>query len=175
MACAAIKRRDEWQDFCSPVEQLFIWQHHQLEPERKTMATATLPVNDTHMKTVGYLVWLFGFTGSHRFYYGKQITGTIWFFTLGLLGIGWLIDLFLIPSMDRQADRRYLAGSYDYTIAWILLTFLGLFGVHRFYLGKWVTGIIYLFTGGLLGLGWLYDLWTLNEQVSAKNIESTVR
>ena len=133
------------------------------------MATATLQANDTHMKSVGYLVWLFGFTGSHRFYYGKQITGTIWFFTLGLLGIGWLIDLFLIPSMDREADRRYRSGPVDYTIAWVLLTFLGLFGVHRFYLGKWVTGILYLCTGGLLGVGWLYDLWTLNEQVSEKN------
>ena len=36
----------------------------------------------------------------------KQISGTIWFFTLGLLGIGWLIDLFLIPGMDRRADVR---------------------------------------------------------------------
>ena len=62
--------------------------------------------SDTHLKSVGYIVWLFGFTGAHRFYYGKQITGTIWFFTLGLLGIGWLIDLFLIPGMDRQADFR---------------------------------------------------------------------
>ena len=35
------------------------------------------------------------------------VTGTIWFFTLGLLGIGWLIDLFLIPSMDPQADVRF--------------------------------------------------------------------
>ena len=117
------------------------------------MATATLPANanDTHMKAVGYLVWLFGFTGAHRFYYGKQITGTIWFFTLGLLGIGWLIDLFLIPSMDRQADRRYRSGPIDYTIAWILLTFLGVFGIHRFYLGKWITGIVYLCTAGLFG------------------------
>lgn len=134
---------------------------------------ATVAANDTHLKSVGYLVWLFGFTGSHRFYYGKQITGTIWFFTLGLLGVGWLIDLFLIPSMDRQADRRYHPGPIDYTIAWILLTFLGLFGIHRFYLGKWVTGIIYLCTGGLFGMGWLYDLWTLNGQVSEKNHELT--
>lgn len=50
--------------------------------------------NDTHLKTVGYILWIFGFTGSHRFYYGRPITGTIWFFTLGLLGIGWLIDFF---------------------------------------------------------------------------------
>src|SRR5688572_19782272 len=61
---------------------------------------------DTHSKVIGYLLWIFGFTGSHRFYFGKPITGTIWFFTFGLFLIGWIIDLFLIPSLDRQADRR---------------------------------------------------------------------
>ncbi len=125
--------------------------------------------NDTHLKSIGYVLWIFGFTGSHRFYYGKPITGTIWFFTLGLLFIGWFIDLFLIPSMDREADRRYYSGNLDYTVAWILLTFLGLFGIHRFYMGKWVTGIIYLLTGGIFGIGYLYDLWTLNDQVSIIN------
>ncbi|MEX2285547.1 MAG: TM2 domain-containing protein [Planctomycetaceae bacterium] len=108
----------------------------------------------------------------HRFYYGKKITGTIWFFTLGLLGIGWLIDVFLIPSMERQAELRYQPGTLDYTLAWILLTFLGLFGVHRFYMGKFVTGIIYFFTGGLFLLGLLYDLWTLNDQVDEINRRS---
>ena len=122
--------------------------------------------NDTHSKLIGYLLWIFGFTGSHRFYYGKPVSGTIWFFTLGLLGVGWLIDLFLIPSMDRKADRRYVAGPINYSVAWILLTFLGLFGVHRFYLGKWLTGLLYLCTAGLFGLGYLYDFWTLNSQIS---------
>jgi TM2 domain-containing membrane protein YozV len=126
---------------------------------------------DTHSKTIGYLLWIFGFTGSHRFYYGKPITGTIWFFTLGLLGIGWLIDLFLIPSMDRQADFRFQSGPVNYSVAWILLTFLGLFGVHRMYMGKWLTGILYLLTAGLVGLGYLYDYWTLNGQVDQLNRE----
>ena len=126
---------------------------------------------DTHSKTIGYLLWIFGFTGSHRFYYGKPITGTIWFFTLGLLGIGWLIDLFLIPSMDRQADFRFRTGPVNYSVAWILLTFLGLFGVHRMYLGKWLTGFLYLLTAGLLGLGYLYDYWTLNGQIDQLNRE----
>ena len=53
---------------------------------------------NTHSTLIGYLLWIFGFLGSHRFYYGKPITGTIWFFTLGLFFIGWIIDLFLIPS-----------------------------------------------------------------------------
>ncbi len=125
--------------------------------------------NDTHLKSVGYLLWIFGFTGSHRFYYGKPVTGTIWFFTLGLFFIGWIVDFFLIPSMDRQADFRYHSGRISYTLAWALLTFLGIFGVHRFYMGKWVTGIVYLLTAGLFGIGFLYDLWTLNDQVSLIN------
>jgi len=124
---------------------------------------------DTHLKTVGYILWIFGFTGSHRFYYGKPATGTIWFFTLGLFLIGWIIDLFLIPSMDRKADFRFHSGEIDYTVGWVLLTFLGLFGIHRFYMGKWLTGIVYLLTGGILGIGYLYDLWTLNDQISLIN------
>jgi TM2 domain-containing membrane protein YozV len=125
--------------------------------------------NDTHSKLMGYLLWIFGFTGSHRFYYGKPVTGTIWFFTLGLFLIGWIIDLFLIPSMDRQADLRFLKGHYDYNVAWVLLTFFGLLGIHRMYMGKWLTGIIYLLTGGIFGIGYIYDYWTLNDQLSFLN------
>ncbi len=53
----------------------------------------TLPINneqETHSVTVGYIVWIFGFLARHRFYFGNRITGTIWFFTGGLLLIGWL-------------------------------------------------------------------------------------
>ncbi len=125
--------------------------------------------NDTHLKSVGYILWLFGFIGAHRFYYGKTVSGIIYFFTLGLLGIGWIIDLFLIPSMDRQADFKYRTGSIDYTVAWVLLTFLGLFGIHRMYMGKWISGFLYLLTAGFFGLGVLYDFLTLNEQINLIN------
>src|SRR5437868_12843266 len=97
---------------------------------------------DTHSKVIGYLLWIFGFFGAHRFYYGKPVTGTLWFFTGGLCGIGWLVDLFLIPSMDAQADLRFHAGRYDYDVAWLLLAFLGVFGAHRIYLGKVFTGVL---------------------------------
>ena len=66
--------------------------------------------NDTHLKSIGYILWIFGFTGSHRFYYGKPISGTIWFFTLGLLFIGWIIDLISHsvygPSSRFQVPQR---------------------------------------------------------------------
>jgi TM2 domain-containing membrane protein YozV len=125
--------------------------------------------SDTHLTPVGYILWIFGFTGAHRFYFGKPISGTIYFFTLGLLGIGWLIDVFLVPSMKREATIRFRVGPVDYTLAWVLLTFLGLFGIHRMYMGKWLTGILYLISGGLLGLGYLYDFWTLNDQITVIN------
>ena len=128
--------------------------------------------NDTHLKSIGYILWIFGFMGSHRFYYGKRISGTIWFFTLVLLFIGWIIDLFLIPSMARLADIKYHGGDLNYTVAWVLLTFLGLLGIHRCYMGKWLTGIVYLLTGGIFGIGYLYDLWTLNDQISLINRRS---
>jgi TM2 domain-containing membrane protein YozV len=130
---------------------------------------------NTHSIAIGYVLWIFGFTGAHRFYYGKPITGTIWMFTLGLLGIGWLIDVFLIPSMDRNADLRYQPGPFDYTLAWIFLTFLGPLGIHRFYIGKWGTGLLWLFTGGFFLLGVVYDFWTLNGQVSERNTEALMK
>lgn len=123
----------------------------------------------THSVFMGYLLWIFGFIGAHRFYYGRQITGVIWFFTLGLFFIGWIIDLLLIPGMSRDADRRFSPGPIDYDLTWILLTFLGWLGIHRMYMGKWITGIIYMFSAGLFGLGILWDFLTLNEQLSEVN------
>jgi TM2 domain-containing membrane protein YozV len=125
--------------------------------------------NNTHSLALGYVLWLFGFTGAHRFYFGKPVSGTIWFFTAGLCGIGWLVDLLLIPAMEARAERRFRTGRYDYSVAWILLTFFGVLGIHRFYLGRVVSGVVWLLTGGLFLVGYLYDLWTLNDQVHEAN------
>lgn len=133
----------------------------------------------THSVLLGYVLWIFGFIGAHRFYYGKQITGAIWFFTLGLFFIGWIIDLFLIPSMARDADSRFEPGPVNYNLAWVLLTFLGALGLHRFYMGKIWTGLLYLAASGtiivipfaaiIIAIGLLYDFLTLNGQLSEVN------
>lgn len=126
-------------------------------------------MQQTHSKTIGYLLWIFGFFGAHRFYFGRRVTGVIWFFTAGLFFIGWIVDLFLIPGMERKAAERYSSGKVDYSVAWILQTFLGVLGIHRFYMGKIWTGLLWLLTGGLFLVGYVYDYLTLNRQVDELN------
>ena len=59
--------------------------------------------------STAYVLWLLGLVGLcglHRFYAGKPVTGVVWLLTVGLLGLGQLVDLFLIPSMIELANLR---------------------------------------------------------------------
>lgn len=141
------------------------------EPYRPSAIPAVYEDAPTHPVIIGYLFWLLGFTGAHRFYFGKPLTGVLWFFTGGLFLVGWIVDAFLVPSMAEQANRRYQPGNVDYTVAWVLQLFLGLFGIHRLYMGKIFTGVLFLLTGALLGIGYIYDTLTLNEQVEELNLQ----
>lgn len=125
----------------------------------------------THLAVIGFIFWIAGgFIGAHRFYFGKPLTGILWFFTGGLLLIGWIVDLFLLTSMADEANRRrYPQGRIDYSVAWLLHVYLGVFGLHRFYMGKIITGVIYLLTGGLFLIGYIYDTLTLNDQIAELN------
>ena len=104
--------------------------------------------HNTHSLLISYILWLFGFTGAHRFYYGRPISGTVYFFTFGLLGIGWLVDLVLIPGLDRAADRRFVAGPWDYDVAWILLAF----AIFNTYMLLWSTQVNWAVFGVFLTL-----------------------
>ena len=53
--------------------------------------------------------------------------------------------------MQRTSDKDFLATL-------LLCLFVGVLGVHRFYVGKIGTGLLWLFTGGLFGIGWIVDL-----------------
>ncbi len=55
-------------------------------------------------------------------------------------------------------------------IAYLLWFFLGVFSAHRFYLGKIGTGILYLLTGQLFGIGWIIDLFLTSSMVDKYNI-----
>jgi TM2 domain-containing membrane protein YozV len=65
-------------------------------------------------KTIAYLLWcgcLVGLCGLHRIYNGKYGTGFLYLFTLGLFGIGQIVDLFTIPGMVEDANNRMLIAS----------------------------------------------------------------
>ena len=54
---------------------------------------------------LAYLLWLFGgFFGLHKFYLGRPFMGLLYFFTWGLLGIGWVIDFFTLPRQVQLAN-----------------------------------------------------------------------
>jgi TM2 domain-containing membrane protein YozV len=103
--------------------------------------------------------------GAHRFYYGRPSAARSGSSRWGFCSSAGSSIFFLIPGMDRDADVRFRESSVSYNVCWVLLTFLGIFGIHRFYMGKWFTGLLYLLTGGLFLLGVLYDYWTLNGQI----------
>lgn len=54
-------------------------------------------------------------------------------------------------------------------LLWILGCF-GVLGLHRFYLGRWVTGLIWFLTGGLFFVGALVDLFLIPGQVQVENL-----
>jgi len=65
---------------------------------------------------------------------------------------------------------------YSTFIAYLLffLSGFGALGFHRHYLGKIGTGFLWMFTGGLLGIGSIYDLITLPRQVQEANIRKAI-
>jgi TM2 domain-containing membrane protein YozV len=60
-------------------------------------------------------------------------------------------------------EKKSLFWAYGF------LLFFGTWGLHRFYLGKPFSGLFYLLTGGILGLGVVYDFFALPFHVCAAN------
>ena len=63
--------------------------------------------------------------------------------------------------MQAQPQFYSYVSSKNKDIAFLLWFFLGLLGGHLFYVGRWKKGLLYLCTGGLLGLGWIVDFFQL--------------
>tara|TARA_Y100000593_G_scaffold92141_1_gene182822 strand:- start:58 stop:246 length:189 start_codon:yes stop_codon:yes gene_type:complete len=50
---------------------------------------------------------------------------------------------------------------FQVVFTYLLLFFGGALGIHRFYWGKWLSGLCYAFTFGIFGLGLIWDFFTI--------------
>ena len=76
----------------------------------------------------------------------------------------------------KISTNRYLIYAKEYdnrkkssVIAYILWLFLGIFGVHRFYVGDFFKGILLFFTLGGFIIGWLVDFVFLRKRIEEYN------
>ena len=61
-------------------------------------------------------------------------------------------------AQDKIAKKsKKRRGGKVQLVALILCIFFGFLGIHRFYLGYTGMGVLYIFTFGLFGIGWLID------------------
>ena len=123
-----------------------------MEPQKSWLATVLL-------------CQLLGTLGVHRFYTGRIVSGIFQLLTFGGFGIWALVDLIMIISGDftdsynRPLDQQpVMGGSRSWVTSAFLCLFLGWLGVHRFYTGHIITGILQLLTFGGFGIWVLVDL-----------------
>lgn len=71
--------------------------------------------------------------------------------------------------MNKKLDDMFLGERKSLLVSYGFLFFFGAFGIHRFYLSKPCTGCVYLLTGGILGLGIIYDIFMMPFHVFQAN------
>lgn len=128
--------------------------------------------------------WVFGgILGAHHLYLRRKGWALLYMCTLGLLGMGWLFDLSRICKLVKDANQQYVLSSYGsvapsvgtvqaFSTAEAYLLWMppfGILGMHHFYLRRYSLGVLYVFTLGLLGVGWVVDGTRLNQLVARAN------
>ena len=78
-------------------------------------------------------------------------------------------------NFQKEYERRFISegavplidmeSQYSTMILWISWLFGGVFGIHRFILGQWALGFLYMFTMGLLMVGWIGDGFALTQLI----------
>lgn len=79
------------------------------------------------------------------------------------------IIIFIAFQVEKNDKKKPSTKSTGIAYFLWLISVFGLLGLHRFYLRKFGTGFLWLFTGGCFGIGALIDLLTLSDQIKVHN------
>ncbi len=80
-----------------------------------------------------------------------------------------------LKKLEKTEMLTYPKKSKGKAYLFWLVGFFGILGFHRFYLGRTGTGIGWLLTGGLMGVGAIYDLFALSKMVEEQNMYNELR
>jgi TM2 domain-containing membrane protein YozV len=108
-----------------------------------------------------------------NYFYGLLIS-------ISVVLIWWMVDLYLIEKRyNKQIENIInIKKNKSIFVAYLLWMLVGAFGVHRFYAGKFNTGLIFLFctltswtmiTGIVVFIWYLIDVFYLQEYITEKN------
>ncbi|KAK0053150.1 hypothetical protein Bpfe_017527 [Biomphalaria pfeifferi] len=120
-----------------------------------------------------------GILGGHHYYLNRPLWGVLYTLTLGMVGVGWLFDWIRMPYIVARVNEE-VRGKRPPNVktaddAYILWFVFGLLGFHHFYLGRPLWGLLYFFTLGLFGIGWLVDMCRIPFLVREVNKENEER
>ncbi|XP_052796946.1 uncharacterized protein LOC128229224 isoform X2 [Mya arenaria] len=126
---------------------------------------------ERRMVSDGYIVcFLTGLFGGHHFFLGNRNLGILYACTLGVFTVGWIVDLIrmrsLVEDHNEHREEKSLATAYV-----LGLSPLGIFGAYHYYLGNVQLGLIYTFTCGIFGIGWLMDLFRMPKLVRKAGLD----
>ena len=78
-------------------------------------------------------------------------------------------DLGFMFNVEKGLEKLKSRKHKSIRTAYLLAIFLGPFGAHHFYLNRWFLGFVYLCTFGILGVGWILDLFRISSLVEDEN------